>query len=167
MKASFSTRTLDPTFFHLFKEFAPVALPFLSYMVNFSFCCFLDFKINKQKHQKIISIPPFLPLAASRLCRKGSLKKKNLYLLSPTPLLPLFLKHILNFGYKISLKLLFSRTFIVSTLLNLMVNSHLICLINSTWHSSFPLPLCQPSSLSSRAQHPPVFLLLSDFVFTG
>lgn len=51
--------------------------------------------------------------------------------------------------------------------LNLMVNSHLICLINSTWHSWCFLPLGLPSSLSFRAQHPPDFLLLSDFVFTG
>lgn len=148
-KSSPSTSTLDPIFSHLLKEFAPATLSFLFYMVNFSFYYFFNLKTNK--HQKnYFGLTLCSPVASPRLCRKTSWKKLvyNYYLLHP------FFHYSLsifqsNFGPVISLELLFARTFIVSMLLNLMANSHLICLLNSIGTVDLPPPfinhlLCLP-----------------------
>lgn len=100
--------TLALTLSHLLKEFAPSTLFFLSYMVNFSFIISIILK-QMYKHEKKISWPHFLPQVLLTDFVAENLEKIGLYLLSLTPLLPLFLKHISNFGSIISLKLLFAR----------------------------------------------------------
>lgn len=148
---------LSPTFSHLLKELAPATLSFLSYMVNFLFVISsilkqTNTKKRKKKEKYIIFTPLSPSVAVLRLLQE--IEKNDLYLLSPTLLLPLFLKHVSDFGSIISLKLHFARTFIVSMLLNLMVNSHLTYLINSIWHRWSPPP-------------PPAASLTFFFVFQG